>query len=171
MVHNQVLPKDAIKRFEAKIIKQDDGCWRWNGHICNNGYGQFSLGGKPRFAHRASWILYRGEIPTNDDYHGTCVLHKCDNRYCVNPDHLFLGTNLDNIRDSMQKNRRKGISRNRPKGIKFKKSEEAKERTRKIKSPTRQLIKEIYERGGISLKNLGKKFGVTDCTVHRIVHS
>ncbi len=156
----------AIKRFEAKIFKSDNECWEWSGHKCITGYGQFSLIGKPVSSHRASWLLYKGKIPD-----GICVLHKCDNRKCVNPDHLFLGTNLDNILDSMNKNRRKGIPRNRPKGIFFKQSQEAKERRRKLKSPTRKTIKEIYLRGGISMKKLANKFNVTDCTIWKIVHS
>ena len=64
------------------------------------GYGRFQANKKMKIAHRASWEIYHGEIPE-----GICVLHKCDNPRCSNPEHLFLGTIQDNNLDMMQKNR------------------------------------------------------------------
>lgn len=67
----------------------------------DKGYSWFRITGMPKQkGHRASWILHYGEVP--DDFH---VLHKCDVRNCVNPDHLFLGTNQDNIEDKVRKGR------------------------------------------------------------------
>ena len=91
-------------RFWPKVNKAGaDECWLWNGYIdCQTGYGIFRYetstghGG----AHRFSWLLHNGEIP--NDLH---VLHKCDVRACVNPKHLFLGTNYDNIMDMVRKGR------------------------------------------------------------------
>lgn len=75
------------------------GCWNWNGST-SRGYGHKKLKGKGRLAHRLSYQLFNGEIPA-----GLQVMHKCDNRKCINPDHLTLGTNRDNQIDSMQKGR------------------------------------------------------------------
>ncbi len=87
-----------IERFTAKV-KRTPGCWLWQGSLTPLGYGQFSYLGDQR-AHRASWRIFCGEIPS-----GMFVLHRCDVRNCVNPEHLFLGTQADNIRDKVAKGR------------------------------------------------------------------
>lgn len=91
--------------FERNCIKGAvDDCWLWGAYITPHGYGQTRIGGrganKGIQAHRLSWLVNVGEIPE-----GMHVLHKCDNRPCCNPKHLFLGTNLDNIKDRVSKNR------------------------------------------------------------------
>ncbi len=80
-------------------------CWNWNGASTVQGYGQTVYEGKSILAHRLSWIIHFGEIPKGEGFHGTCVLHKCDNPSCVNPDHLFLGSNQDNMDDMKRKGR------------------------------------------------------------------
>lgn len=80
------------------------GCWLFNGYRMKNGYGLIGMGrrGEPSIlAHRASWAVHRGEIPE-----GLHVLHRCDVRNCINPDHLFLGTQADNAKDMDSKGRR-----------------------------------------------------------------
>lgn len=90
---------DVIARFLSLVNKGD--CWRWMGSIKSNGYGQiYDHNGKTVSTHRFAWRLWCGNIPT-----GICVLHKCDNRLCVRPDHLFLGTHQDNIDDAVKKKR------------------------------------------------------------------
>lgn len=81
--------------------RSSGGCWIWSGGLFNVGYGQIRVGHKKLGAHRVSWMIHRGEIPT-----GLLVCHKCDVRSCVNPEHLFLGTYKDNTRDMDRKKRR-----------------------------------------------------------------
>lgn len=84
-------------------IKNPDQCWEWRGKVKGNGYGavpKFRAKGLLPTAHRASWLIKNGPIPE-----GLWVLHKCDNRKCVNPSHLFLGTRQDNMDDMVSKGR------------------------------------------------------------------
>lgn len=86
-------------RFEAKV-QCTESCWLWRGARYPAGYGVIWSGGKNVFAHRASWELAHGQIPD-----GQCVLHRCDNPSCVNPEHLFLGTKGENCSDRSAKGR------------------------------------------------------------------
>lgn len=87
--------------FNKFVIKNKEGCWGWSGCAPKNpGYGQFRYSMKKIRAHRASWIIHFGEIPQD-----MLVLHKCDNRTCSNPEHLFLGTDKDNLLDMIKKGR------------------------------------------------------------------
>lgn len=92
------MTRGELERFWAKVAK-DDGCWLWTGST-SRGYGYFSIGGRLRSAHRVSWSLEHGPIPA-----GLYVLHRCDVRACVRPAHLFLGTQVDNMRDCVAKGR------------------------------------------------------------------
>ena len=94
--------KTLRERFDAKWIPEPfSGCWLWTHSINWAGYGKIGMGKTWTPAPRIAWQLYRGSIPEK-----MCVLHHCDTRSCVNPDHLFLGTKGDNNRDCSQKNRR-----------------------------------------------------------------
>ncbi len=97
------LDDKALERFFAKVNKTDT-CWLWTAALnFPNGYGLFGVpggNGKTITAHRMSWIIHNGAIPDK-----MYICHRCDVKSCVNPDHLFLGTQSDNINDSVSKGR------------------------------------------------------------------
>jgi len=85
---------------DKKAITTPSGCVEWTGRKDKHGYGLYKIKGKRHLAHRVSYQQSKGDIPT-----GLLVCHTCDVRHCVNPDHLFLGTNMDNVKDMLNKNR------------------------------------------------------------------
>lgn len=93
---------DGIKEFlDRVLIDKKTNCWEWAGHIHKSGYGydRHPLSGLRR-THRISWYLHFGEFDRS-----LCILHRCDNRKCVNPSHLFIGTQDDNMKDRQSKGR------------------------------------------------------------------
>lgn len=104
------LRRSPVERLWERVTKTT-GCWVWRGTTNNKGYGMLGIGRERQvLAHRVAWESANGHVPD-----GMFVCHKCDNPRCVRPDHLFLGTNSDNIQDSIAKGRfRRGFrERNR----------------------------------------------------------
>lgn len=102
---SQGLSPTFPERFWAKvfIMTEGRGCWLWVGSLRTGGYGQIGSCVPPYLpvrAHVASWLIHYGSIPK-----GLCVLHKCDVRNCIRPDHLFLGTRKENNQDMIRKGR------------------------------------------------------------------
>lgn len=93
--------KTTHDRFYEKIYFSPDGCWYWAAAwTAKTGYGKFTICGDDVDSHRASYIIHKGKIPK-----GMVIMHTCDNKLCVNPDHLVMGTQADNIRDAVSKGR------------------------------------------------------------------
>ena len=89
--------------------KDESGCWLWTASKSKKGYGALRVKGKNKIASRLSWEIHNGPIPE-----GLQVLHDCDNSKCVNPNHLFLGTNEDNHKDKLRKGRQAKGERSGP---------------------------------------------------------
>jgi hypothetical protein len=135
-----------------KII---NGCWIWIRERDKDGYGEISVHGIKRQklkAHRVSWEVFKGPIPL-----GLNVLHKCDNPPCINPDHLFLGTQKDNIQDMITKGRKVIVP-----GLKGEANP-----TSKLKSEQVKKIKSMLAQG-IVAGVIAKEFGVARSTISMI---
>lgn len=141
------------QRFWEKVNKTST-CWIWTS-ANDYTYGLFSVKGKRVKAHRFSWELHNGPIPKGKGYHGICVCHKCDIPLCVNPNHLFLGTNKDNMIDRNLKKRHAVM-----KGIKNPKCKLTESQVLDIRS------RPIY-RG--SQPVLAKEFGVVQSVISAII--
>ncbi|MBP8292296.1 MAG: HNH endonuclease [Caldilineaceae bacterium] len=148
-MQTQYTTKD-LARFYSKIQVMPNGCHEWIGTVVDTGYGHMSFGARKQvLAHRMAWEVANGPIPA-----GACILHRCDCRRCVNPDHLFLGSNKDNSHDAMDKGRL-------PFGTKI--------GTAKL---TDDAVKEIraLSASGMGLVAIGERFGVGKTTIWRVVH-
>lgn len=130
-------------RFWAHV-ERGDGCWPWTGSLNPSGYGQLGWWGKTRLAHRVAWALTHGAIEP-----GLFVCHRCDNRRCCNPAHLFLGTVQDNNRDRHEKGRTLAGDRHQNAKI-------TSEQVAEIKASTEPR------------RALAAKFGVSKCTIRKI---
>jgi hypothetical protein len=135
-------------------LYQREPCIKTTWPIMKGGYGRKNLGGKITLAHRHAWVLVNGLIPR-----GLFVLHKCDNPACINTEHLFLGTQDDNMQDMIRKGRHKsGDNRgtNNPHV--------------KITEANVIEIRRISKDSHISRKELGQKFGITPAQTGRIIN-
>lgn len=140
-------PVPLAKRF-VRYLSVGDQCWEWTGARNPDGYGIISVGVIDLRAHRVAWELFFGPIQD-----GLFVCHQCDNPPCVNPNHLFLGTNRENLQDAIRKGRinRKGDRANR----------------RKLRSEDIVAIR-LMLKSGISGADLARNFGVSRCAISDI---
>lgn len=136
--------------FLRNIWKDKNGCWVWTASRFKNGYGQCRYQDQSK-AHRVSWLIHRGVIPK-----GVCVLHRCDNRPCVNPQHLFLGSQKDNMRDMILKGRDDKV-----KGVRHPQAKMTDKDIRQI----RKLHKD-----GKTQRSLCRLFSISPGHMHGIIH-
>lgn len=158
---SKYIKRDTEKLFWSRVNK--DGsipahcpelgkCWEWTKSCTKQGYGRASYHGKGVRSHRLSWELTYGEIP-----YDLFVLHKCDNRKCCNPKHLFLGTPLDNVRDMMEKGRN-ALLMGRLNG------------NSKLTNEQVDYIIKRYATGGVTQEQLAQEIGVSDSHISNIVN-
>jgi hypothetical protein len=148
------IKKDVKERFWSKVyinngFISDEDCWLWIGAINGSGYGHMKYNEKHEYAHRLSWIFYRGLIP-----HGLFVLHKCDIKLCVNPSHLYLGTDKDNSKDTWDRLLSTNFSESHA--------------LHKLTNEQVSFIRETYKQDKKCLHELAIKFKVHYTNIYRI---
>jgi hypothetical protein len=129
--------------------EDENGCWIWRPKARTNGYGQITVDGRKRVAHRYVYTLIHGPIDDSLD-----VMHRCDVRDCVNPAHLTHGTRADNMRDMAEKDRSTRGERSA---------------SAKLTDAQAAEIRSRWAAGGVSQADLGREYGVRDSTINRIV--
>lgn len=152
-MNHQYTPEFLV-RFWAKVDRRDpDQCWNWTASTSSDGYGRIGWKHSLLAAHRVSYQLHFG--PFSDE---NKVLHTCDNPPCVNPDHLWLGTDKDNAQDRQRKGR----------GIQHRGEKHA---NHKITDAQVCEIRKRYADGSISLYRLAREYGVSAQQIWYIVHN
>jgi len=148
--------KTAEERFWSFVNKGDENeCWNWTGYKNNKGYGQIRIDGNV-FSHRYSFVTYNQFGLSFEDIQGCCICHECDNRACVNPAHLFVGTHDDNMIDKETKGRT-------AKGEKIGNA--------KLQDFHIREIRHAYLAGGVTQKQLADEFGVSRPLISYIVNN
>ena len=147
--HNSRNNRPVQDKFIERI-RQTETCWEWIGGISDQGYGTLFFDRRIRrvYAHRIAWIMFRGSIPK-----GLHVLHHCDNRSCVNPGHLFIGTTDDNLKDMARKGRSARGTKNG---------------SAKLTDSNVRAIRKAYALGQANQYELASEYAVSQTTISEI---
>jgi hypothetical protein len=145
--------------FWSRTLRAANGCLEWQNAIHDTGYGVFAIGKKMFRAHRYAWEITNGQIPV-----GLFVCHRCDNRKCVDPAHLFLGTQMDNMRDMSSKGRSGSVVR--PEKL----SRGSHRYNAKLSEEAVRFIRAAYAEGGVTQKELGRKYGVPRALITKVIN-
>lgn len=146
--------RPAVERFLSNVEKQADGCWIYG---TNQRYGMILRDdGKPQSAHKFSYELHKGEVPT-----GLYVCHTCDVKQCVNPDHLYAGTHEDNTRDIIERGR---TAKNSGRVVKTKPVKRYRQ-GRALSKENRERLRAEYASGKFTQMQLAARYRVSQGTV------
>ena len=158
-----LMASTILERFWAKVDKNGPvpdhvpevgNCWVWTGASTGSGYGRLWLANGDVRAHRAAWEIENGPIP-HGSHHGTmCVLHRCDNRMCVRPSHLFLGTNQENMND---------------RGMKGRQARGSKHGRAKMTPAKVVEMREGFASGAVGIRQLARENDIAPMQVRRII--
>lgn len=155
--------KPITERFWSRV-ETSDGCWLWTGGIGGGGYGAFYFHGRQQQAHRVAWELTNGPIPD-----GMIICHHCDNRRCVRPDHLFLGTHRDNTDDMVAKGRQRQGA-NHPMHLHPEYAPRGNGHGRaKLTEDIVRIARNRYQRGERTITELARDYGVSDTAMGHAV--
>jgi len=160
--------RPVADRFWEKVDKTE-ACWNWIGACYSNGYGQFDLiiDGirRSRCAHRIAYQLTKGEIPE-----GLVIMHSCDNRRCVNPDHLTAGTTAENQADMARKGRGTVGAKSTAHRFPEKLPRGADNVASKLDGDKVRAIRSRYAAGGVSQSHLARDYGVSQSVIFDAIH-
>lgn len=141
-----------LERFFSKVLKTD-GCWEWQSRIDRHGYGKFKSGGKTWISHRFLYTQLNGPLLPSQ-----FCMHTCDNRKCVNPDHLKLGTHSQNMDDMVNKGRQKSLKGNEHPNSKLNEAQVHEIREQYLKSnPTYASVARKYEVTAPTIRDVVKR--------------
>lgn len=157
----------VIDRFLSKVTKTDT-CWLFNGDKDKNGYGKFWVNSAKRSigAHRVSYELYNSKIPDK-----MIVCHKCDNPSCVNPEHLFIGTQRDNMADKVAKDRQAKGSNHRCNLYPDKVLKGERSGSCKLNDKNVQDIRNLSKEGSYTQQELADKFNISRSQIWNIINN
>lgn len=152
------------ERFWSRVHKTDS-CWLWSGAVTRGGYGKLRVGRqREEYAHRFSILLHGGQLPA-----GSVVCHRCDTRACVNPDHLFVGTHADNVRDMCAKRRQASGERHGLRVHPDRAARGANAGPSKLTDNAVIQIRARYQDGSVTQDELAREFNVSRRAVGSIL--